>query len=66
MDSFVVIPKNENEYKFLFELLQKLKIKTRKLSEEEIEDIGMSILMKSADRTKKVSRGKVISKLESL
>lgn len=65
MDSFVVIPKNENEYKFLSELLNKLKIKTRKLSKEDIEDIGMSLLMKSADRTKKVSREKVLNKLQS-
>ena len=64
MDSFVVIPKNESEYKFLFELLSKLKIKTRKLSKEDIEDIGLSVLMKSADRTKKVSREKVFIKLQ--
>jgi hypothetical protein len=66
MNSFVVIPKNEDESKFLSELLNKLKIKTRKLSKEDIEDIGLGILMRSTDRTKKVSREKVFSKLQSL
>jgi hypothetical protein len=65
MDSFVVIPRNESEYKFISELLRKLKIKTRKLSKEDIEDIGLSILMKSVDRTKKVPRYKILNKLQS-
>ena len=65
MKSIIVTPKDTNEFRFLTGLLHKLKISARELSEEEIEDFGLSLLMKQADRSKKVSRESVMKKLAS-
>ena len=51
--------------KFVSDLLSKLQISSRALTEDELEDFGMSILMKEADRSKKVSREAVMKKLMS-
>ncbi|MDI6778808.1 MAG: hypothetical protein QME25_01235 [Bacteroidota bacterium] len=40
-------------------------MKSKVLSDEEIEDLGLSILMREADRTKKVSRETIMRKLKS-
>ena len=65
MKSIIVTPKDTNEFKFLTGLLHKLKISARELTEEEIEDFGLSFLMKQADRSKKVSRESIVKKLAS-
>jgi len=63
MKALVVTPKNDNEYKFVSELLKKLGIGLSALSQEELEDLGLSKLMHSVDRTKKVSRSEIMKKL---
>jgi hypothetical protein len=65
MKSIIVTAKDINEFKFLKGLLSKLKVSARELTEEEIEDFGMSILMKQADRSRKSSRESVMKKLAS-
>lgn len=65
MKSILVIPKNIKEFEFLSGLLSKLGISARTLTAEEIEDLGMSLLMKQADRTRKVSRETIMRKLGS-
>ena len=65
MKSIIVTPKDTNEFKFLTGLLHKLKISARELTEGEIEDFGLSFLMKQADRSKKVSRESIVKKLAS-
>lgn len=65
MKSIVISPKNSNELKFVSTLLKKLSIPTKVLSDEEIEDLGLSILMREADRKKKVSRETIMRKLKS-
>lgn len=65
MSGFIITTKSQSEYKFLFDLLKKLGIHCASLSEAEIEDLGLSHLMKKADRTKKVSRESVMRKLRS-
>jgi hypothetical protein len=65
MKSIIVTAKDIKEFKFLKGLLSKLKISARELTEEEIEDFGMSILMKQADRSRKASRESVMKKLAS-
>ena len=62
MQSVVITPKNPNELKFLSNLLHKLGITSQILSSEEMEDIGMSMLLKKVDRSKKVSKGSIIKK----
>lgn len=63
MKTVVVTPKSTSEYKFLSDLLHKLGIASRDLSTEEMEDIGLSKMMKQVDRTKKVSRSLIMKKL---
>ena len=65
MKGIVITVKNSSEFKFLSELLKKLGISSTIVSVEEMEDIGLYKLMKSADRNKKVSREKIMSKLKS-
>jgi intein/homing endonuclease len=65
MKGIVITVKNSSEFKFLSELLKKLGISSTIESVEEMEDIGLYKLMKSADRNKKVSREKIMSKLKS-
>lgn len=64
MKAVVITPKNKAELKFVNDLLNKLGISSSTMSEEEMEDIGLSRLMKAADRTKKVSRDSVMKKLK--
>ncbi|HNW88694.1 MAG TPA: hypothetical protein PKN48_03470 [Bacteroidales bacterium] len=63
MDSLIVTTKNKTELHFIHELLKKMRIQTKVLSAEDIEDFGLIKLMKEADRTKKVSREKIMAKL---
>ena len=65
MKALVIKPKNKSEIKFLSDLLKKLGISSKLVNAEEIEDYGMSLLMKEVDRSKKVSRESVLQKLKS-
>lgn len=65
MKALIVKSKNPTEMKFLSDLLKKLGMSARIVDIEEVEDFGMSILMKEADRTKKVSRATIMKKLRS-
>lgn len=61
----VINPKNREELRFVSDLLKKLQISSHVLTEDEVEDLGMSILMGEVDRTKKVSRDTIIRKLKT-
>lgn len=65
MKSIVITPKDASELKFVSELLKKLGISSKVISEEDKEDIGMSILMNEVDRNNKVSREEIMNKLKS-
>ena len=65
MKALLIKPKNDTETKFISDLLKKLGISARLMNEEEVEDYGMSLLMKDVDRTKKVSRETVMKKLKA-
>ncbi len=65
MKSIVISPKNLTDMRFVSELLKKLSIPTKVLSDEEKEDLGLSMLMREVDRTKKVSRETIMRKLKS-
>lgn len=47
------------------DLLKKLGITSSQVSEEELEDLGLSKLMKSVNKNKKVSRENIMTKLKS-
>jgi len=65
MKAMLITPKNKSEYVFLSDLLKKLKISSSTLTEEDLEDIGLSILMRNVDRKKKVSRRTIVNKLKT-
>lgn len=63
MKALVVTPKNSNEFKFVTDLLKKLGVGSSTVTQEELEDIGMSKLMRQVDKTKKASRTEIMRKL---
>lgn len=63
MKGIVIKAKDQTEYKFLSNLLKKLGISMAVMSAEDLEDLGLSKLMKSVERSKKVSRDLVMKKL---
>jgi len=65
MKALVVKTKDQSEMKFISELLKKLGIQSKVMEMEEVEDLTMSILMKKADRSKKVSRETIMKKLKA-
>lgn len=65
MKAVVISPKSADEFKFIHSLLKKLGIKSTTLSLEELEDAGLLMLMKSADKKKKVSKETILKKLSS-
>ncbi len=65
MKALVITPKNDNEFKFLANLLKKLGVSSSALSYEDLEDIGMSKLMRDVDKTKKATRTEIMKKLSA-
>ena len=65
LKALVVTPKNKNEFKFVTDLLKKLGVGSSTVTQEELEDIGMSKLMRQVDKRKKASRTEIMKKLTS-
>ena len=63
MDTIVIRTRTTSEFNLLLELLKKMRITSKVLTEEEKEDIGLLKLMQEADRTEKVSKDTVMTKL---
>ena len=61
----VITPKSLTEFKFINELLKKLGISSATMTEQELEDIGLSKILKSVDKTKKVSKSSIMEKLKA-
>lgn len=64
MKAMVITPKNQSEFKFINDLLKKLGISSATMTEEELEDIGLSKLLKAVDKSKKVSKKSIMQKLK--
>ena len=60
----VIKPKSLGEFKFINDLLKKLGISSATMTEEELEDMGLSKLLKSVDKVKRVSKNSVMQKLK--
>ena len=60
MKGLVVTPKNDSEFKFVTDLLKKLGVGSSPLTRDELEDIGMSKLMRGVDKSKKASRAEIM------
>lgn len=64
MSSIVINTKNQEELEFVSALLKKLGIDSKVLSDEDAEDLGLSILMKNVDRKDVASKEEVMAKLK--
>lgn len=65
MDAILLKPKDNKELKLITDLLEKMKVSAKVLSEEELEDAGLGIMMKEVDRKDTVSREAIFKKLSS-
>ena len=63
MNTIIVQPKTKEEMQLVSDVLKKMRISSKVLTEEEREDIGLVMLMKQADRSEKVPRKKIMEKL---
>jgi hypothetical protein len=65
MRSMVITPKNQDEFRFISNLLEKLGIAKATMTDEEMEDMGLSKLLKEVDKTKKATKKTILRKLTS-
>ena len=63
MEALIVQAKDRAELKFISDLLKKMQIESKLLTEEQQENLGLIKLMKEVDRTQKISRDKIMEKL---
>jgi hypothetical protein len=64
METLIIQSENSRDIKLLKEIVTKMGLKSAQLSEEQAEDIGLSLLMKDADRSKTISRQTVMEILD--
>jgi hypothetical protein len=64
METLLVTAKDKAELQFVADLLKKMHIETKILSEEDREDMGLLKIMKQTDRSQKVSRESIMAKLD--
>lgn len=65
MESIVINPRTKIEAKIITDLLEKMNISSKIITDEEKEDLGLLMMMKETDRNEKVSRDEVIKKLNA-
>jgi hypothetical protein len=65
MESIVINLRTKDEVKIVTELLKRMNISSKVITDEEKEDMGLLMMMKEADRNEKVSREEVMKKLNS-
>lgn len=65
MKAILIKPETTADLEFILSLMQKLGTTVQIVDSEELEDLGMSILLRDADRTKTVSRAEVMRKLKT-
>lgn len=63
MATLIINTNDQSELRLLEELLKKMKISAKVLTNEDKENLGLLKLLNEVDRTKKVSKSKVIKKL---
>ena len=65
MSSIVVSPKSQKELEFISELLSKLGVRSKVLSDTELEDLGLAVMMKDVDRSEVVGEDEIMQKLKA-
>lgn len=65
MESIVISPKTKDEAKLITDLLQKMNISSKIITDEEKEDMGLVMMMKETDMDDLVPREEIMQKLKS-
>lgn len=65
MSTVIIDTKDKSELRLVTDLMKRLGIGTKILSDREKEDLGLSMMMKDVDRTKRVSRDAIMRNLRS-
>ena len=63
MESLLITPASTAELQLLRDLLKQMRIKTKVLTDEEKEDLGLALMMREAKDSPRVSRESVMRKL---
>jgi hypothetical protein len=63
--AIIITPKDKEEEKLLQQLLKRMGVAGRVLSEEEMEDAGLALAMSKVDRTKVANKERVMRKLRA-
>ena len=63
MDRIVISPKSKKELRTIKEVLLKINVSSRAISEDELEDMGLLAMMKDVDMNDKVTEEEVRIKL---
>lgn len=63
MEALVIKSDSKKDLNKLKKLIQDMGMESTLLSNEDIEDLGLSILIEEADRNQKVSRDEIMKKL---
>jgi len=64
MDALIIKSDNKSELDLIKELVKRMGLESRILSAEEMEDIGMGILMGQSDRSKTVPESEIMDVLD--
>ena len=64
MEAIVVIPKSKAHFNLIQSLIKEIREKSKVLTDDEIEQLGLFNMMKKVDLTKTVSRNKIMKNLE--
>ena len=65
MKALVVTAKNDNELKRVSRMLREMGANSSTVTHADLENIGMSKLMRGVDKTKKASRAAIMKKLST-
>ena len=63
MTTIVLTPKDTEEEKLIIDLLKKMKINAKVLTEEQREELGLIRMIQESKKTKKVSRASIMKAL---
>lgn len=63
--AIIITPKDKEEEKLLQQLIKRMGLSGRMLSEEEMEDAGLALAMSQVDRTKVANKERVMRKLRA-
>lgn len=64
METIIVQTENKEDLKLLKSLFEKLKLRSKVLTDDEKENLAFTKLMKGIDRTKTVSKEQILNILE--